>query len=58
MAVTRPEVTGGSYFGPSGFMEIKGPPAPARVAGAARNEADADRLWQLAEKLTGVSYLG
>ena len=57
LAVTRPEVTGGSYFGPSGLMEIKGSPAPARIATAAQNESDASQLWQLAEQLTGVSFL-
>ncbi|MES2488788.1 MAG: oxidoreductase [Pseudomonadota bacterium] len=57
LALTRPEVAGGSYFGPSGFMEIKGPPVPAHVASAAHNESDASRLWTLAEQLTGVSFL-
>lgn len=57
LAATRPEVRSGSYFGPSGFMEIKGTPAPARIAGAAQIEADSSRLWQLTEQLTGVCYL-
>lgn len=57
LAVTRPEVAGGSYFGPSGFMEIKGSPVPARLAAASQNESDASSLWQLAEQLTGVSFL-
>lgn len=56
-AATQAEVSGGSYFGPSGFMEIKGPPVPARLATRSRNESDATRLWGLAERLTGVSYL-
>jgi NAD(P)-dependent dehydrogenase (short-subunit alcohol dehydrogenase family) len=55
---TMPGVAGGTYFGPSRWFEIKGPPAPARVARAARSEADAARLWDLSERMTGVRFLG
>lgn len=57
LVATQAEVRGGSYFGPSGFMEIKGAPAPARLAAASHNEADASQLWKLSEQLTGVSFL-
>lgn len=57
LVLTRPEVAGGSYFGPKGFMEIKGAPAPARIAAAAQNEPNSERLWKMAEQLTGISYL-
>lgn len=57
LAATQPEVTGGSYFGPSGFMEIKGPPVPARLASASQDESNAKQLWALAEQLTSVSFL-
>lgn len=57
IAATQPEVSGGSYFGPSGLLEIKGPPAPAHIARASRDEETAARLWALAEQLTGVNFL-
>ena len=57
IAATKPEVPGGSYFGPGGFLEIKGPPAPARIARASRDASTATRLWALSEQLTGVSFL-
>ncbi|MEQ1902508.1 MAG: oxidoreductase, partial [Devosia sp.] len=36
-AATAPDVTPGGYYGPSGFIEMTGPPAPARINGRARN---------------------
>jgi NAD(P)-dependent dehydrogenase (short-subunit alcohol dehydrogenase family) len=55
-AATDPEAQGGAYYGPSGFMELTGAPAPAKVAPHAREEAMAGRLWDEAERLTGVRY--
>lgn len=48
---------GGSYVGPDGFGEQRGHPKIVTPTKAARNVADARRLWQISEKLTGVSYL-
>lgn len=55
-AATAPDVVGGEYFGPNGFMENKG--HPTRVASAARtHDIDtAHRLWEVSEELTGVRY--
>ncbi|MFP5340678.1 MAG: short-chain dehydrogenase, partial [Gammaproteobacteria bacterium] len=36
--------------------EKRGPLGFARVPDAATNQADAARLWQLSERLTGVRY--
>lgn len=55
-AATAPEVTNGSYWGPGGFMEISGPPAPARIPPRALDAALCRRLWDLSQRLTGVSY--
>lgn len=46
----------GSYWGPDGFMELTGGPAPAKAAPHARDEAVARRLWDEAERLTGVRW--
>jgi CubicO group peptidase (beta-lactamase class C family)/NAD(P)-dependent dehydrogenase (short-subunit alcohol dehydrogenase family) len=56
-AAIAPEVEGGSYIGPDGWLEIRGEPRPARLAAAAADEQDADRLWRLAESLTEVRFL-
>ncbi len=55
-AATAPEAERGGYYGPSGFQEFKGAPAPAKVAPQARDAANGSRLWALSEKLTGVQY--
>ncbi|GIF51979.1 NAD(P)-dependent dehydrogenase (short-subunit alcohol dehydrogenase family) [Asanoa ferruginea] len=58
-AATSPAAEGGGYYGPAGFAELTGGPAPARLPRAAAGEAGretAARLWVESEKLTGVSY--
>ena len=56
-AATRPGLASGTYLGPAGFAEVKGPAAPARISPRARVEEDGRRLWAAAEQLTGVSFL-
>jgi NAD(P)-dependent dehydrogenase (short-subunit alcohol dehydrogenase family) len=55
-AATDPAAESGSYWGPSRFFEVSGPPAPARVPKAAADEAVASRLFDESEKLTGVAF--
>jgi hypothetical protein len=55
-AATMPDVTGGEYFGPDGFMESRGAPTRVDRTSAAKDVATAKRLWDLSEQLTGVSY--
>ena len=56
LAACAPGVVPGGYYGPSRAMEMKGPPAPARVSSAAKDEAVARRLWSVSEELTGVRF--
>lgn len=57
-AATAPEVESGGYYGPDGFMEMRGRhPARAFVRGLARDRDLARRLWEVSEQLTGVRYL-
>lgn len=56
-AATAPQAQPGGYYGPDGFMEMKGAPAPAGVPKAARDENAARRLWEASEQLTGMRYL-
>ncbi|HVE08967.1 MAG TPA: short-chain dehydrogenase, partial [Paraburkholderia sp.] len=54
-AATAREAVSGGYYGPLGMFEARGERVgPAKVAREARNEADAKRLWQLCEALTGT----
>ncbi len=49
------DVDGGTYWGPEGGREMKGPAGPARIAGRAHRDDDAARLWDLSIELTGVN---
>jgi NAD(P)-dependent dehydrogenase (short-subunit alcohol dehydrogenase family) len=55
-AATMPDVTGGDYFGPGRWFELRGSPTRVRATKAARNQAGARRLWDLSEQLTGVPF--
>jgi len=55
-AAVDPSVRGGEYFGPSRLFGTIGPPERARSSPRSRDTAAARRLWEVSEKLTGVSY--
>jgi len=57
-AATDPSAEGGSYWGPNGWMEMKGSPAPAKITKRARDAELAARLFDESEKLTGVAFPG
>jgi NAD(P)-dependent dehydrogenase (short-subunit alcohol dehydrogenase family) len=56
LAATRPDVPPASYWGPTGFMEIKGPPGRARIAPHGSDAASAARLWDVSQKLTDYPF--
>lgn len=56
-AAVSPDAQGGRYYGPRGFYEtVRGGVTFAGVPRLARSEPDMRGLWQLSERLTGVSY--
>jgi NAD(P)-dependent dehydrogenase (short-subunit alcohol dehydrogenase family) len=55
-AATSPKAKPGAYYGPRGFGELRGAPAPALIMPRARDAAIAARLWDVSEKLTGTSF--
>ncbi len=55
-AATDPGVNSGDYFGPRGIYQMWGYPKRVGCTRAARNEADAARLWEISELRTGVAY--
>jgi len=50
-------VKGSEYYGPDGFNEMKGFPVLVQSNAASHNAEDARKLWEISEKITGVSFL-
>lgn len=55
-AATRPEIAGGEYIGPDGFLGQRGYPHRALSSPGSHDEAVAQRLWGVSEELSGVGY--
>lgn len=55
-AATALEAVGGTYYGPTGDNEKRGPLGFAKMPPAAADRSNSDALWQLSERLTGVTY--
>ena len=55
-AAVDPRVQGSQYFGPGGFMEIRGYPVPVESNDASHNLTVARQLWEVSTQLTGVSF--
>jgi NAD(P)-dependent dehydrogenase (short-subunit alcohol dehydrogenase family) len=55
-AATMPDVKSGEYFGPSGMFGLRGPPHRDTPTRAASADDAAQRLWEISERLTGVTY--
>lgn len=55
-AAFDPDAKSGDYFGPAGFMEMKGYPVKVKSNRLSRNKENARKLWTISEELTGVKY--
>jgi NAD(P)-dependent dehydrogenase (short-subunit alcohol dehydrogenase family) len=55
-AAVDPDVESGTYWGPKGFMELKGAPVLRKSSPASHNESKASRLWQISEELTKSKF--
>lgn len=55
-AATEPTVNGAEYFGPSGFMEMNGPPKKVKSNKRSHDQNVAERLWNVSEELTGIRF--
>lgn len=55
-AAVDPQARGGQYYGPAGIAEVRGHPVLVRSSQASHSQADARRLWEVSEQLTGVRY--
>ena len=56
-AATATDVQGGDYYGPEGWMGVRGYPAKSRSSESSYDLEIAARLWSVSEELTGVRYL-
>ena len=56
-AAADPDVHGGDYLGPGGFMTFFGPPTVQKSRKLARDPELGRRLWDAMQKMTGLSYL-
>jgi hypothetical protein len=56
-ATTSPDVTDGGYYGPTGWMEMRGGHVGnAAIASQAKDLESARRLWKVCETMTGVRF--
>lgn len=55
-AATDPDLRGGEYIGPDGKGQRKGYPALERPDPAVNDEAIRNKLWEVSEKLSGVTF--
>jgi NAD(P)-dependent dehydrogenase (short-subunit alcohol dehydrogenase family) len=55
-AAAANDIKGGSYLGPAGFLELRGPPTIAQRSERGKNPQAAADLWRKAEILTGVRF--
>lgn len=55
MAATA-DLPGGTYVGPSGFLELHGAPRVVRASRVARDPEAARKLWEISEQVTGIRF--
>jgi NAD(P)-dependent dehydrogenase (short-subunit alcohol dehydrogenase family) len=55
-AAAASQVTGGGFYGPDGWLGTAGYPARVKPCANARNLPQAQKLWCVSERLTGVTW--
>ncbi|HET8642790.1 MAG TPA: oxidoreductase [Pseudonocardiaceae bacterium] len=55
-AAVDPDAAGGDYYGPGGWLEVKGFPRKVRSSRRSHDVAVQRRLWTESERLTGVVF--
>jgi NAD(P)-dependent dehydrogenase (short-subunit alcohol dehydrogenase family) len=56
-ASVYPGLSGASFIGPDGFLEMRGHPKVTRARALAYDQVLAKNLWQVSEELTNVSWI-
>lgn len=57
-AAASPEAVGGGFYGPRGPGHLGGAPGPQALYRPLRDEAEARRVWEMTQELTGVPLAG
>lgn len=57
-AATAPDVTGGGYYGPTGFIQANGPVGAGKPGKQVFDQDIARSLWARSEQLSGVVFEG
>jgi NAD(P)-dependent dehydrogenase (short-subunit alcohol dehydrogenase family) len=55
-AATAPDVQNGDYFGPNGFLEMRGSPKKVKSSASSYNLDLAKKLWTISETLSGITF--
>ena len=55
-AATSPDIRGGEFIGPDGFLGQGGYPHVAKSSGRSQDEDVARKLWQVSEQMTGIEF--
>jgi len=55
-AAVDPAAESGRFYGPGAFGELRGYPAEVQPTPTAKDEETARRLWEISERLTGVTW--
>lgn len=55
-AAAASEARGGTFYGPTGWRELRGPLGVAQIPQQAQDTAAAARLWETSEQLVAVRY--
>ncbi|AVV56287.1 short-chain dehydrogenase [Paenibacillus glucanolyticus] len=55
-AACDPKAANGSFWAPSGLFGLTGSPVEVKMPSKAVNKTQCNQLWDISEKLTGVSY--
>jgi NAD(P)-dependent dehydrogenase (short-subunit alcohol dehydrogenase family) len=55
-AAAGSSVNGAEYYGPSGFLEMNGPPKKVKSNKRSHDHSVAEQLWNVSEELTGVRF--
>lgn len=56
LAVAGREARNGAYYGPTRLGDTRGPVGESRISEAAKDRADAERLWTLSEELLEITW--
>lgn len=55
-AATNPDAKSGHFYGPSGFLHLSGAPAEQTLYTRLQSTEDGRKIWEMSERLVGLSF--